>query len=86
MTAAGAESQIPFRPGLEGVPATQSSICDIDGQRGVLTYRGYRVDELAARSTFLETAYLLIWAQLPNAQQLQEFEVGQARCTCGIVA
>ena len=74
MTAGGAETQIPFRPGLEGVPATQSSICDIDGQRGVLTYRGYRVDELAARSTFLETAYLLIWAQLPNAQQLQEFE------------
>ena len=74
MTAGGAETQIPFRPGLEGVPATQSSICDIDGQRGVLTYRGYRVDELAARSTFLETTYLLIWAQLPNAQQLQEFE------------
>ena len=74
MTGGGAETQIPFRPGLEGVPATQSSICDIDGQRGVLTYRGYRVDELAARSTFLETAYLLIWAQLPNAQQLQEFE------------
>ena len=74
MTAGGSETQIPFRPGLEGVPATQSSICDIDGQRGVLTYRGYRVDELAARSTFLETAYLLIWAQLPNAQQLQEFE------------
>ena len=74
MTAAGAETKIPFRPGLEGVPATQSSICDIDGQRGVLTYRGYRVDELAARSTFLETAYLLIWAQLPNAKQLQEFE------------
>ena len=74
MTDAGAETRIPFRPGLEGVPATQSSICDIDGQRGVLTYRGYRVDELAARSTFLETAYLLIWAQLPNAKQLQEFE------------
>ena len=74
MTAGGSETQIPFRPGLEGVPATQSSICDIDGQRGVLTYRGYRVDELAARSTFLETAYLLIWAQLPNAKQLQEFE------------
>ena len=74
MTGGGAETQIPFRPGLEGVPATQSSICDIDGQRGVLTYRGYRVDELAARSTFLETAYLLIWAQLPNATQLQEFE------------
>ena len=41
--------EIPFRPGLEGVPATHSAICDIDGQRGLLTYRGYPVEELAAR-------------------------------------
>ena len=40
-----------FRPGLEGVPATQSAVCDIDGHNGLLTYRGYRVDELAAQST-----------------------------------
>jgi citrate synthase len=59
---------------LEGVPATQSSICDIDGQRGVLTYRGYPVDQLASSSSFLETAYLLIWGELPTAEQLQEFE------------
>ncbi|MFO7629069.1 MAG: citrate synthase [Prochlorococcaceae cyanobacterium] len=63
-----------FRPGLEGVPATQSAICDIDGQLGRLTYRGYGVQELAAQSTFLETAYLLIWGELPNASELQEFE------------
>ena len=63
-----------YRPGLEGVPATQSSVCDIDGQQGLLTYRGYRVDELAAQSTFLETAYLLIWGELPDAEQLAEFE------------
>ena len=61
-------------PPLEGVPATQSSVCDIDGQNGLLTYRGYRVDELAASSTFLETAYLLIWGELPDADQLAEFE------------
>ncbi|MFM8974808.1 MAG: citrate/2-methylcitrate synthase, partial [Vulcanococcus sp.] len=63
-----------YRPGLEGVPATQSSVCDIDGQRGLLTYRGYSVEELAAHSTFLETAYLLIWGELPTADQLREFE------------
>ena len=74
MTASGAQAPSPFRPGLEGVPATQSSICDIDGQRGVLTYRGFRVDELASQSTFLETAYLLIWGELPTAEQLREFE------------
>ncbi|MBU6354451.1 MAG: citrate synthase [Cyanobacteria bacterium REEB498] len=63
-----------YRPGLEGVPATQSSVCDIDGQRGLLTYRGYSVEELAVHSTFLETAYLLIWGELPTAEQLREFE------------
>jgi citrate synthase len=63
-----------FRPGLEGVPATQSAICDIDGQLGRLTYRGYGVEELAAQSTFLETAYLLIWGELPSAEQLRDFE------------
>lgn len=56
------------------MPATQSSICDIDGQRGVLTYRGYPVDQLASSSSFLETAYLLIWGELPTTEQLQEFE------------
>ncbi|MCP9772560.1 citrate synthase [Synechococcus sp. Tobar12-5m-g] len=63
-----------YRPGLEGVPATQSAICDIDGQKGRLTYRGYGVDELAANSSFLETAYLLIWGDLPSAEQLRAFE------------
>ena len=63
-----------YRPGLEGVPATQSSVCDIDGQRGRLTYRGYSVEELAQHSTFLETTYLLIWGELPTAAQLREFE------------
>jgi citrate synthase len=63
-----------YRPGLEGVPATQSAICDIDGLQGVLTYRGYPLDQLAAASTFLETAYLLIWGELPTIFQLREFE------------
>jgi len=63
-----------FRPGLEGVPATQSAICDIDGRQGHLTYRGYDAAILAAQSTFLETAYLLIWGELPTALQLRDFE------------
>ncbi|MFN9630682.1 MAG: citrate synthase [Cyanobacteriota bacterium] len=69
-----AEPPFPFRPGLEGVPATQSAICDIDGQRGILTYRGYPLDQLARQSSFLETAYLLIWGELPTIFQLREFE------------
>lgn len=63
-----------FRPGLEGVPATQSAICDIDGSRGLLTYRGYALEELAAHSSFLETTHLLIWGELPTATALRTFE------------
>lgn len=63
-----------FRPGLEGVPATQSAICDIEGQRGLLTYRGYPIEQLANQSSFLETSYLLIWGELPTIFQLREFE------------
>ncbi|NBQ20629.1 MAG: citrate synthase [Synechococcaceae bacterium WB6_3B_236] len=63
-----------FRPGLEGVPATQSAISNIDGQRGVLSYRGYRIDDLAAHSSFLETAYLLIWGELPDPETLRNFQ------------
>jgi citrate synthase len=72
--AASASVPPPFRPGLEGVPATQSAICDIDGIRGLLTYRGYPLEQLAAHSTFLETAYLLIWGELPTIFQLRDFE------------
>lgn len=64
----------PFRPGLEGVPATQSAICSIDGNRGLLTYRGYPLEQLAQNSSFLETAYLLIWGELPTIFQLRDFE------------
>jgi citrate synthase len=63
-----------FRPGLEDIPAAQSSISDVDGQKGILEYRGIRIEELAENSTFLETAYLLIWGALPTAEQLQDFE------------
>jgi len=73
--AAQAASVSPlYRPGLEGVPATQSAICDIDGLRGLLTYRGYPLEQLAAHSSFLETAYLLIWGELPTIFQLRDFE------------
>ena len=73
--AAAGRTDLPlFRPGLEGVPATQSAICDIDGHLGHLTYRGYDAASLAAHSTFLETAYLLIWGELPSPAKLREFE------------
>ena len=63
-----------FKPGLEGIPAAQSSISRVDGQQGILEYRGIRIEELASKSTFLETAYLLIWGELPTLQELEAFE------------
>ncbi|MFO5528555.1 MAG: citrate synthase [Cuspidothrix sp.] len=63
-----------YKPGLEGIPAAQSSISHVDGQKGILEYRGIRIEELAQKSTFLETAYLLIWGELPNKEQLKAFE------------
>lgn len=63
-----------YRAGLEGIPATQSSISFVDGQRGILEYRGIPIEELAEKSHFLETAYLLIWGSLPNKDELEEFE------------
>ncbi|AFY87747.1 MAG: Citrate synthase [Chroococcidiopsis cubana SAG 39.79] len=63
-----------FRPGLEGIPAAQSGISFVNGQQGILEYRGIRIEELAEKSNFLETAYLLIWGELPTQQELEEFE------------
>ena len=63
-----------YHPGLEGVPAKKSKISYLDGQRGILTYRGYPIVELAENSTFEETAYLLVDGELPTATQLAEFD------------
>jgi citrate synthase len=59
--------------GLEGIVATTSSICWIDGDAGVLSYRGIDIHELAERSTFEETTYLLWFGKLPNKSQLADF-------------
>lgn len=63
-----------YRAGLEGVPVTQSSISFVDGQKGLLEYRGISIEELAQKSTFLEVSYLLIWDKLPTHEELQAFE------------
>jgi len=60
--------------GLEGVVAANSGICWIDGEAGVLSYRGIDIHELAEHSTFEETTYLLWNGILPNALELREFE------------
>ena len=60
----------PTTKGLEGIVATTSKICYIDGDRGVLAYRGIDVHELAEHSTFEETCYLLWFGRLPNRSEL----------------
>ncbi|HZQ97429.1 MAG TPA: citrate/2-methylcitrate synthase [Chloroflexota bacterium] len=60
--------------GLEGVVATSSAICDIDGIKGVLVYRGYDIHDLAQNSTFEEVVYLLWNGELPTRSQLDELK------------
>jgi citrate synthase len=62
-----------FMPGLAGVPAARSQISDVNGEAGVLEYRGIRIEELAAKSSFLETAYLLLFNRLPTRVELEKF-------------
>lgn len=74
MTVADAKRNLEFKPGLEGVPATMSSISFVNGLEGILEYRGIPITDLANNSSFLETAYLLIWGELPSQEQLTDFE------------
>ncbi len=60
--------------GLRGVTVADTKISYIDGENGVLIYRGYRIEELAERSTFMETAFLLLNGRLPGKSELERFE------------
>ena len=62
-----------YHPGLDGVIATESSISDIDGGKGILSYRGYSIEDLAQNSTFEETSYLLLTGELPKKDELNRF-------------
>ena len=68
-----------FMPGLAGVPAATSSISDVDGQRGILEYRGIRVETLCAESSYLETAYLLLFGHLPSAAEFHQWTTDVTR-------
>lgn len=62
-----------FDPGFINTAAVKSAICFIDGDAGVLEYRGYPIEELAEKSTFLEVAYLLIYGELPSKTEYAEW-------------
>ncbi len=63
-----------YLPGLEGVPATKSNISDIDGEKGILAYRGYAIEDLAEHSSFEETTLLLLDGRLPTSRTLAVFD------------
>jgi citrate synthase len=61
-------------PGYKNTGATKSAITFLDGEKGILRYRGYSIEELAERSTFLEVAYLLIYGELPSEEQFDDWK------------
>ena len=62
-----------FDPGFMATASTESKVTYIDGDAGVLLYRGYPIEQLAAQSSFVEVAYLLNYGELPDAKQLADF-------------
>lgn len=65
---------ITLDPGYKNSGACQSAITFLDGENGVLRYRGYSIDDLADQASFLEVSYLLVFGELPTKQQLEQFE------------
>ena len=65
---------ITFDPGFMSTGSCQSKITYLDGEKGVLLYRGYPIEQIAEKSSFIETSYLLIYGELPTRDQLDNFQ------------
>ncbi|MFT6851286.1 MAG: citrate synthase [Sphingobacteriales bacterium] len=77
----GETGYITIDPGYKNTGSTSSAITFLDGETGILRYRGYPIEQLAEHSSFVEVSYLLIYGELPNKQQLQDFEGNLSRRT-----
>ena len=64
---------ITMDPGYGNTGSCQSEITFLDGEKGILRYRGIPIEQLAAKATFVETAYLIIYGHLPNKKELELF-------------
>jgi citrate synthase len=64
---------VSYDPGFMNTASCQSKITYIDGDRGILRYRGYPIEQIAEKSTYLETAYLILYGELPSKSQLEEW-------------
>jgi citrate synthase len=69
----GESGLITIDPGFKNTGSTSSAITFLDGEQGILRYRGYNIEDLAEKSSFLEVAYLLIYGELPAPQQFETF-------------
>lgn len=65
---------VTIDPGYKNTGSCQSAITFLDGEKGILRYRGYSIEELAEHSTFLEVAYLIVFGELPTQKELSQFE------------
>ena len=68
------QDKFTFDPGFASTASCKSAITFIDGEKGVLLYRGYPVEQLAGKSSFIEVCYLLLYGELPTQPQLDEFD------------
>ncbi|MDY3048560.1 MAG: citrate synthase [Rothia sp. (in: high G+C Gram-positive bacteria)] len=73
--------KVAYDPGFMNTANAKSAITYIDGDAGILRYRGYPIEELAEKSSFLEVSYLLIYGELPTPTQLEEFDATIRRHT-----
>ena len=72
-TLRGSSGLITIDPGFKNTGSCESGITYLDGEKGILRYRGYAIEDLAVKADFLEVAYLLIFGELPNREQLDKF-------------
>lgn len=73
-TLRGTSGLVTIDPGYKNTGSCESAITFLDGEKGILRYRGYSIEELAEKADFLEVAYLLIFGELPNQEQLAKFD------------
>lgn len=74
----GSTNYVTLDVGFKNTGSTESTITFIDGEKGILEHRGYRIEQLAENSTFLEVTYLLLHGELPTKEEFQSFREGLA--------
>jgi citrate synthase len=77
----GKSGYITLDPGFKNTGSCQSAITFLDGEKGILRYRGYPIEQLAEKATFIEVSYLLIYGHLPSTKQLNDFRISITRHT-----